>query len=161
MTPLHPSSNTGGSGYSTRAAAPDTFYRRPFGPDSPSQPSAPPDAAQRWLQAGESRALARLRGPLVSAAQRVGLASRRCNQLEASVLELRHRLANAPNGVSSAERQWVEQRVFDLEKAIHDERLVLWRDLLPLAETARDAAIDSMRAGWLNELGRVLGGDAR
>ncbi len=155
MTPFHPSSDAGAY---TPANNPTALYQpRP----PPSLADRRPDAVQRWLQAGESRSLARLRGPLVWAAQRVGLTSRRCAQLEGGLAQCRDRLLNAPPSMTPEQAQWLEQRVFDLERAVHDERLVLWRDLLPLAESARDASVDAIRSTWLNEFGRALGGDGR
>lgn len=155
MTPLHPSSDAGTYTPATQTTV--QYQRRPAAPSADRRP----DAIERWLQTGEQRSLARLRGPLVWAAQRVGLTSRRCAQLEAGLAQCRDRLLNAPPSMTPEQAQWLEQRVFDLERAVHDERLVLWRDLLPLAESARDASVDAIRSAWLNEFGRALGGDGR
>lgn len=90
-------------------------------------------------------------------AQRIGLTSRRCSQLESIISQFRHRLLNGGATMQPEDSRWTEGKIFDLEKALHDERLTLWRDLLPLAETARDAAVDSLRSAWLNDLARTLG----
>lgn len=113
----------------------------------------------RWLQTAEARAQARLRAPVIMAAQRIGLATRRCTELTAEAKQIRHQLLNMPTGVSPSRVTTLEGRALDLEKQAHAERLSLWRDLQPLADSARDAAIDRMRLSWLSELERVIGGD--
>ncbi|MEL6497996.1 MAG: hypothetical protein AAFQ31_05625 [Planctomycetota bacterium] len=64
-----------------------------------------------------------------------------------------------PSGADASRISTLEDRVLDLEKQAHAERVALWRDLQPLADSARDAAIDRIRLSWLGELERVIGGD--
>lgn len=152
MKPLNPSSNTQSSYLPTSQP---TTYNTATTQLSQHQR----DPVHTWMEGAESRALARVRGPVVMAAQRIGLTSRRCSQIEMVIGGLRNRLLNGGSSMQPADARWIEEKIFDLERALHEERLVLWRDLLPLAETARDAAVDSMRSTWLNELARTLGGN--
>lgn len=130
----------------------DPSYRRtPVPPESA-------DVLGPWLALAETRSLAHVRGPVVQAAQRLGLASMRTAELQEHVEELRNRRLNVPIGFTSADVDRLETRIFALEKVLHDERVALWRDLLPLVESARDAGVERQRQAWLAELARVLGG---
>lgn len=113
----------------------------------------------RWLQTAETRAQAKLRAPVIMAAQRIGLATRRCTELAAEAQQIRHQLLNMPSGVDASRVNTLEERALDLERQAHAERVSLWRDLQPLAESSRDAAIDRIRLSWMSELERVIGGD--
>lgn len=128
-------------------------YPHPY--DSKTGDDATPLA--QWLQTAEARNQARLRAPVIMAAQRIGLASRRCNELASEARQTRHRLLNLPAGVSAEQVTKLEERALRLELEAHAERLALWRDLQPLAESARDAAVDRIRQSWLSDLERVIG----
>lgn len=118
-------------------------------------------AATRWLRLSQERSLAHLRGPLVEAARRLGLASERAHELQEHLDLARDRLLNAPSHTDAGAFARLESRVLELEEQLHRVRGDLWRDLLPLAREARDAAIELNRSSWLNELSDVLGGDCR
>ncbi len=106
---------------------------------------------ERWIEAREATTLARLRGPFLLAAQRLGLASRRCEELTERIGELRTRLLNIPAHVSQGDVHAIEERLLGLEEKLHHERLAAWKDLAGLSAESRDAAIEAMRQGWLNE----------
>lgn len=136
---------------------------RPHLHATPNGPSSSPDP-WRWAEANRTRALARVRGPMVTVAQRIGLSSARCEDLQRHLGRARHALLNPPRS-ASGDRIWaLEERVFRLEQLLHQERLALWKDLSGLLQPAKDAAVESMRQGWLRELGRVFeqtAGDAQ
>lgn len=115
------------------------------------------DGLARWLQTAEARTQAKLRMPVIMATQRIGLASRRCGELAAEARHTRHRLLNLPTRADPGVASRLEDRAIALEREAHAERVSLWRDLQPLAESARDAAVDRIRQSWLSELERVIG----
>jgi hypothetical protein len=139
MTPLRP------HGYDTV----DTYY-------AADGETGPP--LDRWIASREATTLARLRGPFVLAAQRLGLASRRCDDLAERIEELRTRLLNVPPHVAQGDVHAIEERLLGLEEKLHNERVAAWKDLAGLSAESRDAAIEAMRQSWLNEFAR-LGGD--
>lgn len=115
------------------------------------------DPIQQWSAQRAVETAARLRLPAVFAAQRLGLSSRRCNQLQEQIDETRRRLLNIPNQFDASDVSGIEKRLLDLEDKLHKERLDLWKDLLPLAETARDAGVEAARHAWLSEFTRLVG----
>jgi len=117
------------------------------------------DSLSAWSAQKAVESAARLRLPAVFASQRIGLASRRCTELQEHIHETKRRLLNIPSHVDSGDIRTVEKRLLDLEDKLHKERLDLWKDLLPLAETARDAGVESARQAWLAEFTRIVGQD--
>jgi hypothetical protein len=111
-----------------------------------------------WLHLSQERALARLRGPFLEAATRFGIASERSRDLTELIEQTRWRLVN-PRGISPESFLRLEDRLAALEESLHRERTALWRDLLPLAERARDATIESMRLAWLAQVAKVPRGE--
>lgn len=83
----------------------------------------------------------------------------RQSELLAELGSLRHRLLNIPWFVTQRDRFTLEQRVLDLEEKLHDERVRLWRDLLPLADRQLDARQDAYRDQWLAAFVDRIGGD--
>ena len=117
------------------------------------------DPLSGWSAQRAAETAARLRLPAVFAAQRLGLASRRCDQIQEHIDETRQRLLNVPPHVPATDVRSVEKRLLDLEDKLHGERVALWKDLLPLAESARDAGVEAARHAWLAELTRLIGDD--
>ncbi|MCA9304049.1 MAG: hypothetical protein KC996_08005 [Phycisphaerales bacterium] len=116
-----------------------------------------PDPFERWtLQKGYESAN-RLRLPLVLASSRLKLGSRRCDELQSSIDELNDRLLNASPLMPFEHRSELERRVLQVETALHNERLSAWKDLLPLTREMKDAAIEELRSGFLNEFARLVG----
>lgn len=96
--------------------------------------SAPsPSAFTRWLRLSEDRSLARLHGPIVEAARRIGLSSARADALHEQVQDLSTTLLNLPATAPPDHKLRLEERLLNLEERLHRERAELWRDLLPLA----------------------------
>lgn len=115
-------------------------------------------ALRPWLHLSQERALARLRGPFLEAATRLGIASERSRDLTELIEQTRWRLIN-PRGMSPESFLRLEDRLVGLEESLHRERTALWRDLLPLAQQARDASIESMRLAWLAQVAKVPRGE--
>lgn len=118
-------------------------------------------ALDHWRRLTEHRTGARVRGPAIAAAQRLGLASSRAAHLEEQLHATRDRLMNLRPGVPSDVVFRLEDRCVELERELHSERVSLWRDLHPLLNEARDAATERLRLAWLTELLRVLDGSVR
>jgi hypothetical protein len=114
------------------------------------------DEAASWFSHRQAAALAEARVCAVHAAQRVSLADRRCQELNDQIERLAARLSAVPAGVSQGDVHAVEESKLRLEERLHKERHALWKDLQPLASAAKDAAVESMRAAWVNELARTL-----
>lgn len=87
------------------------------------------------------------------------LSTHRQSELLAELHSTRHRLLNIPWFVTQRDRFTLEQRVLDLEEKLHDERVRLWRDLLPLADRQLDAKQDAYRVQWLTAFVDRIGGD--
>lgn len=135
---------------------PDPLYGvQPIQHRRPNEPEGTPDDLARvlrpWLHVAQDRALAKVRGPFLEAAGRLGMASARADELTDLIDQTRWRLAN-PRHLSAETFLRLEDRLVALEDALHRERAALWRDLLPLAERARDGAIESMRLAWLGQV---------
>ena len=116
------------------------------------------DPLQDWLQSREQSVAAKIRTPLVLGAQRFRLAAERCEELQSELSQTRDRLVSAP---AWADRQIVdglEDRAARLSSELHAERLSLWADLKPLAETIADAGVEKLRLAWLDEISRLIGG---
>lgn len=147
---------------STRNPTPHIRSDRPFDPAEPSDTPAPsPSAFTRWLRLSEDRSLARLHGPIVDAARRIGLSSSRADALHEQVQDLSTTLLNLPRTASPDQKLRLEERLLNLEERLHRERAELWRDLLPLAREARDAGIEQARGAWLAELAKAIGDSKR
>ncbi len=99
----------------------------------------------------------RLRLPAILASSRLQLSSRRCDELQGSIDDLKHRLLNASPIMPFEHRSELERRLLQVETALHTERTTAWRDLLPLTREMRDAAIDDLRTSFLNEFTRLVG----
>lgn len=127
--------------------------------DTAHHTDAPP-VSLAWLHSRDQQATSALRGPLLAAAQRVGLASSRCTELQEQIDETRHALMNRPAWMTTSEIMALESRIMQTESDVHRERQALWQDLQPLAEKARDAGVEQIKQSWLRD---VLGslGDAQ
>lgn len=125
------------------------------------EPSPAPSEFTRWLRLSEDRSLARLHGPIVEAARRIGLSSSRADALHDQVQGLSTTLLNLPRTAPPDHKLRLEERLLGLEERLHRERAELWRDLLPLAREARDAGIEQARGAWLAELAKALGDSKR
>ncbi|QDU70450.1 hypothetical protein [Mucisphaera calidilacus] len=110
----------------------------------------------RLLTLRETDASARIRGSLLAAAARIGLASERCIELDEQITQTQQQLRNAPSWLGTGELMSLEQRVLSLQAELATERRELWKDLQPLAEAARDAGVERQRRGFLREMIRGL-----
>jgi hypothetical protein len=110
------------------------------------------DPAQQWMLGKQQEASAKLRGPILAAAARLGLASHRAVELDELIQKTRTQIINAPNWVGPEEIRSLEQRIFQWEEQLNRERRDLWRDLQPLVEAARDAGIEANRRMFLREI---------
>jgi len=118
------------------------------------------DALTAWnTQKGYQSAM-RLRWPVVLASSRLQLGSRRCDELQETIDDMKDRLLNASPLIVFEHRSELERRLMQAESALHNERLTAWRDLLPLTKELRDAAMEDMRQGFLSELTRLIGESA-
>lgn len=118
-----------------------------------------PDTLSSWQLTRAADIASRLRLPAVFASQRIGLTSRRCDELQEHIDETSRRLLNVRGSAEGSDVRSMEQRLLELQDKLHKERLDLWKDLLPLAETARDAGVEAARHAWLAEFTRTVGGD--
>jgi hypothetical protein len=124
--------------------------------DATPQADTPP-VSLAWLHSREHQATSALRGPLLAAAQRVGLASSRCDELQEQIDNTRHALLNRPAWMTTAEVMALESRIMQSESELHRERQSLWKDLQPLAEMARDAGVEQIKQSWLRDVLGSLG----
>ena len=124
-----------------------------------SESSADPFGA--WTVQKGYQSAARLRMPAILASQRLKLSSRRCDELQGSIDDLKDRLLNVPALMPFEHRSELERRLLQVETALHTERTTAWRDLLPLTREMRDAAIDDLRTSFLNEFTRLIGDPER
>ncbi len=115
-------------------------------------------ALHPWLEHKQTASQAKLRMPALLAAQRLGLADRRCEELSSEADRLRDWLLNRPLNTEPAQVERIEQRITGLEDRLHAERVAVWKDLMPLLTVSRDAAIEELRSTWLSEYGRLLNG---
>jgi hypothetical protein len=120
----------------------------------------PPDAFTAWIVQKGYESATRLRWPVVLASSRLHLGSRRCEELQRDIDDLRDRLLNASPLIAFEHRSELERRLMQAQSALHAERLTVWRDLLPLSRELRDAAMEDMRQGFLSELTRLIGESA-
>ena len=115
------------------------------------------DAFTAWsIQKGYQSAM-RMRWPVVLASSRLQLGSRRCDELQGTIDDLRDRLLNASPVMPFEHKSDLEKRLVQAETSLHHERLTVWKDLLPLTRDLRDAALEDMRTGFLSELTRLIG----
>lgn len=114
---------------------------------------ASPDPMQ-WVLDRERQATLRMRGPVISAAHRIGLASSRCYELAQQLDATRRKRLNPPAWAPQSELDSLDQQIRRMEAELHDERTSCWRDLQPLLTQSQDHAIEMMRAVWLDELVR-------
>lgn len=119
-------------------------------------PTQAAEPVQAWIQSRQQALDARLRVPMVLGAERVQLATDRCDDLQRQIERVRHLLINAPPWADMQTREALEQRVSRLTAELHAERLSLWADLKPLLAVASDAAVERMRMTWLGELSQLL-----
>jgi|GEM_PF-2067568 len=115
------------------------------------------DPFDAWtIQKGYASA-SRLRLPAVLASSRLKLSSRRCDELQAGIDDLKDRLLNRSRVMPFEHVSELERRLIQQENALHAERLTAWRDLLPLLRESKDAAIEDLRTSFLNEFTRLIG----
>ena len=119
--------------------------------------TATPPVSLAWLHSRDRQSTSALRGPLLAAAQRVGLASSRCNELQEHIDTTRHALMNKPAWTTTSEVMALEGRIMQMESELNRERQTLWKDLQPLAEKARDAGIEQIKQSWLRDVLGTLG----
>jgi hypothetical protein len=133
--------------------APRKFFDASRGSDAATMRQDPND----WLLDRERQAALRLRGPVVAAAHRIGLASSRCYELSQHLASVKSKRLNPPAWATSQDIDSLDQQIRRLESELHDERSGCWRDLQPLLTQSQDHAIEMMRATWLDELVRSIG----
>jgi hypothetical protein len=132
--------------------APRKFFDASRGSDAATARLDPND----WLLDRERQAALRLRGPVVAAAHRIGLASSRCYELSQYLASVKYKRLNPPAWVTSQDIDSLDQQIRRLESELHEERSGCWRDLQPLLTQSQDQAIEMMRATWLDEVVRSI-----
>lgn len=126
-----------------------------YAPNSAATPSAVGTVGD-WLASRRDISNAKLRTPLVLGAQRIDLASKRCDEIQEDLTRIRNRLASAPPWADREIVESLEERAARLSADLHAEHLALWADLKPLLESARDSSVERIRVGWLNEFSRIV-----
>lgn len=114
-----------------------------------------------WTVQKGYQSATKLRMPAILASSRLKLSSRRCDELQGSIDDLKDRLLNVPALMPFEHRSELERRLLQVETALHTERTTAWRDLLPLTREMRDAAIEDLRTSFLNEFTRLVGDQER
>lgn len=131
-------------------------YNTPYSPQSRDEYQRH-DAFSAWTAQKGYESATRMRLPLVLASSRLRLGSRRCDELQGTIDELKDRLLNASPLMPFEHKSDLEKRITHAESALHTERLTVWRDLLPLSKEIRDASLEHIRQGFLSELTRLIG----
>jgi len=122
----------------------------------PKPPSDDQDELSSWITHKAATSESKLRAPAVFAAARIGLSDQRCAELQDQIQTVRHKLLNPRPADPRDLERYLYDRLTKLETLLHQERLALWSNLLPLANAARDAGVEAMRQSWLREYADIV-----
>lgn len=123
---------------------------------SPEPPRSDRDELSTWVTHKAAASESKLRAPAVFAAARIGLSDQRCAELQDQIQTVRHKLLNPRPADPPDMERYLHDRLTKLETLLHQERLALWSNLLPLANAARDAGVEAMRQSWLREYTNIV-----
>ncbi|MEL6498367.1 MAG: hypothetical protein AAFZ67_08540 [Planctomycetota bacterium] len=123
---------------------------------SPDQGRHDQDELSSWITHKAAASESKLRAPAVFASARIGLSDQRCAELQDQIQTVRHKLLNPRPADPPDLERYLYDRLTKLETLLHQERLALWSNLLPLANVARDAGVEAMRQSWLREYADIV-----